>query len=349
MDLRSEIGQLDIDEVVNNEYINWEFLRNSSILVTGATGLIGSLLVNSIIDANKNFNLNITILALVRNKEKAVKKFGEENTCLKYIIQDIIEPIKYDSKVDFIIHTANTTTSKEFVEKPVETINSIYIGTDNILKFATKYGVKSVVYLSSMEVYGQTNFENVTPLKENEYGYIDILKPRSSYPEAKRLAECLCANYYNEFSTPVKIGRLVQTVGAEVDYNDNRVFAQYARNIVENKDIVLHTKGESTRNMCYVTDAVSAIFKILEKGINGDCYNIANEKTTCSVKEMAEMLCLKYKNVKLKIDLENSNSSYYSPKTRTVLNNEKLKNLGWEAKVSVEEMFERLITNFKTI
>jgi len=350
MKFKTTIEELDTKEIVNSKYINWNSFKNSTIMITGATGLIGTQIVNAILYANKTLGTNIEIIALVRNIEKATEIFKEKATeKLTFIIQDISSEILTDKKADFIIHTANGTASKDFVEKPVETINSIVIGTKNILEYAKNSQAKSLVYLSSMEVFGQTVFEKEAPLKEEDYGYIDILKPRSSYPEGKRLAECMCCSYAAEYNLNVKIARLVQTIGAGVNYNDNRVFAQFARNISEKKDIILHTTGESIRSYCYITDAISAIFAILERGSKGECYNVTNINATCSIKEMAEMLCKKYTNSNLVIDLSNENNKYYLPKTKTVLNSNKLNALNWKAVIGLDVMFDKLISNFKNI
>ena len=221
-------------------------------------------------------------------------------------------------------------------------------GTTNILEFGKSKNIKGMVYLSSMEVFGKTDFERVEPLKENDYGYIDILNTRSSYPEGKRLAETLCHSYFKEYNVPVKIARLVQTIGAGVDYNDNRVFAQFARDIIEEKNIILKTNGSTIRNYCYITDAISGIFAILERGNNGECYNVANSKTTCSIKEMAEMLCEQYPKSKLEFQIDKQNKDGYLPTLKTVLDTSKLHNLNWSANITLKKMYERLIENLKT-
>lgn len=342
MKFLTQIEKFDTREIVNSEYINWNYLKNKTVMVTGATGLIGSQIVKALLYANETLNTRIKIVAVIRNRSKAKKIFGTAK--LDYICQDIANALKCKRKVDFIIHTANSTSSSSFVEKPVETIDSIVQGTKNILDFARKVESKSIVYLSSMEVYGEIPLDRLEPLLEKDYGYVDISKPRSSYQEGKRAAECLCVAYASEYNVPVKIARLSQTIGAGVDYNDNRVFAMFARNIVEKKDIVLKTKGETVRSYCYITDAVVAILKLLEQGIAGEAYNVANPETTCSIKDMAEMLCNKYKNSKLVFKLEQDNK--YLGTLRYYLDTSKIEALSWKAKISLEEMFERLIKSF---
>lgn len=345
MKFLNEVEKKDSNEIINSCYVNWEFFRNSSILITGATGLIGYQAVVALLLANEKFNLNINIYALVRNKEKAVKKYAQNlSPQLHFVVQDITENIDCTA-VDFIIHTANGTASKGFVENPVETIDAIVVGTKNVLEYAKEKSVKGIVYLSSMEVYGNISIDRIEPLKETDYGYMDLMKVRNSYPLGKRLAENMCLAYFSQYSVPVKIARLSQIIGAGVDYNDNRVFAQFARNVVEKNDIVLKTPGLTVRSYCYVTDCIVALLLMLQKGRSGETYNIAYPETTCSIREMAEMLCAKYSTSKLKITTDDrlypDTTKYYLDTTKYYLDT------GWQARISLEEMYERLINRFK--
>ena len=274
----NKIEETDTREIVESDFINWNIFKNKSFLVTGATGLLGAQIVKSLLYANEKLGTNINIIALVRNENKAREMFSNDAN-ISYICQDIVNPIKYDGNIDFVVHTANSTSSASFVNEPVETIDSIITGTNNLFRFLKEKNTSSIVYLSSMEVYGDIPITREEKLKEDDYGYINILKPRSSYQEGKRAAECLCSAYTHEYGLPIKIARLAQTLGSAVNYNDNRVFAMFARNIVEKKDIVLKTKGETVRSYCYITDAVVAILSMLERGKDGESYNIANSKT----------------------------------------------------------------------
>lgn len=345
MEFKTKIEEQDTLEIVNSSMINWNFFKNSTVLVTGATGLIGTQIVLSLLCANEKLKTNIKILALVRNKEKAENKFKNIKTDnLEFVIQNILEPINC-KKADFIIHTANSTASKDFVETPVETIDTIVLGTKNILEYAKNNSVKSVVYLSSMEVYGNIPLERINPIKEEDLGYMDTMKTRNSYPLGKRLAENMCYSYFSEYKIPVKIARLSQTIGAGVDYNDNRVFVQFARNVIEHKNIILHTKGETTRSYCYITDTIIAILLMIEKGRDGEAYNIANPDTTCSIREIAEMLEKTYPTSKLQMEINEhlypDTTKYYLDTTKYYLDTD------WKAKIGLEEMFERLIINLK--
>lgn len=331
--MNNSIFEEDIKNIIN--YFDMSVFDGKTILVTGATGLIGKLCVKSLL----NSGYNTQVIALVRDEEKAKNIFGESKR-LTYLVQDINQRINTTRRVDYIIHAASTTSSKDFVEKPVETIYTAINGSRNILEFAKNKRLEGMVYLSSLEIYGVNEKENI---KEEDYGYIDILNPRSSYSESKKMVETMCISYGTEYGVPVKIARLAQTFGAGVSISDNRVFAQFAKAIINKENIILHTKGETKRNYCYTTDAVRGIFTILTKGENNNAYNVANENSYCSISEMAHLLENEYTKVEYKIDEVNRG---YNPTVKIALNTEKLNALGWEAKVNLKEMFDRLIMNF---
>lgn len=331
--MNNSIFEEDIKNIIN--YFDMSVFDGKTILVTGATGLIGKLCVKSLL----NSGYNTQVIALVRDEEKAKNIFVESKR-LTYLVQDINQRINTTRRVDYIIHAASTTSSKDFVEKPVETIYTAINGSRNVLEFAKNKRLEGMVYLSSLEIYGVNEKENI---KERDYGYIDILNPRSSYSESKKMVETMCISYGTEYGVPVKIARLAQTFGAGVSISDNRVFAQFAKAIINKENIILHTKGETKRNYCYTTDAVRGIFTILTKGENNNAYNVANENSYCSISEMAYLLENEYTKVEYKIDEVNRG---YNPTVKIALNTEKLNALGWEAKVNLKEMFDRLIMNF---
>lgn len=331
--MNNSIFEEDIKNIIN--YFDMSVFDGKTILVTGATGLIGKLCVKSLL----NSGYNTQVIALVRDEEKAKNIFGESKR-LTYLVQDINQRINTTRRVDYIIHAASTTSSKDFVGKPVETIYTAINGSRNILEFAKNKRLEGMVYLSSLEIYGVNEKENI---KERDYGYIDILNPRSSYSESKKMVETMCISYGTEYGVPVKIARLAQTFGAGVSISDNRVFAQFAKAIINKENIILHTKGETKRNYCYTTDTVRGIFTILTKGENNNAYNVANENSYCSISEMAHLLENEYTKVEYKIDEVNRG---YNPTVKIALNTEKLNALGWEAKVNLKEMFDRLIMNF---
>ncbi|OUP49751.1 NAD-dependent epimerase/dehydratase family protein [Lachnoclostridium sp. An181] len=325
--------------------------ENSTIMVTGATGMIGSLLIKFLLYYNELTLSHIKIIGVARDSQKAQKIYGDclNDSCFTLLYKDITEPIDIESNLDYIFHTASATNSKFFVTHPAETMDTMYIGTKNILELARKKSLKSMIYLSSMEMYGKPDAE-LEYVKEENLGYIDILNVRSSYSEGKRISECLCAAYCHQFQVPVKIARLAQTFGAGVLENDNRVYAQFARSVIEGKDIVLHTNGKSWGNYCYTSDLIKALILLNIKGNNGEAYNICNEENTRMIVEMAELVVRKFGNdqVKLVFDIPEDNLKYgYAPEVKMRLSSQKLRGIGWNPQVKLEEMYRRMIQYMK--
>lgn len=319
-------------------------MYNSKILVTGATGLVGSAIVKKLLEQGNN-----KVVALVRNSEKAEKIFADyETDNLEIMISDICDLKPETVGVDYIIHAASQTSSKAFVNQPVETINTAIKGTTAILEFARVNPVKSFVYLSSMEVYGLPVTDE--KIYEDHSTNLDTMAVRSCYPESKRMCENICVSYFSEYDVPVKIVRLTQTFGPGVAYNDGRVFAEFARCAIEGRDIVLKTKGETKRNYLYLEDAVDAILAVLLKGENGNAYNAANEDTYCSIYEMAKLVAEKCSNKKISVIIEENEDIAklgYAPTLKMNLSTEKLKRLGWKAKVGLSDMFEIMIQDMR--
>jgi nucleoside-diphosphate-sugar epimerase len=340
----------DLERIADAQSIDWEQFREKTILVTGATGLIGGILTKALLLAGEKRGLDLHVLALVRSREKAERSFASYLPYgLTLVDGDILALPQIDGPVDYIIHGASVTASKEFVDRPVETIWTALEGTRNLLELAREKQVRSMVYLSSMEAYGVVDPEHYI-VKETDYGYIDPLQVRSSYSEGKRMAEGLCAAYAHEYQVPVKTARLAQTFGAGIPKGENRVFAQFARSILTGQDIVLHTDGSKAHCYCYTSDAVLGLLTVLLRGGDAQAYNISNEATFCTIREMAEQLIARYpqSGSQLVFDIpQDGNQFGYAPTSRMLVNSEKLQSLGWKARVDLPEMFERLMRSMK--
>ena len=333
--------QQDLNEFVNFFTLGKE-LSNSTFLITGATGLIGKSLIRCLSALDKD----IKIYAPVRNLEKAKKISGSYPDV--FLFEGDLECFDYSQfpQIDYIIHGAAPTASKYFLENPVETINTIVSASNHLLEFAADSKVKSFVFLSSLEVYGQILEKK--KISEDMQGSVDITDIRSAYPLAKRLAENLCCAYYKEYNVPVKIARLTQTTGPGISKDDNRVFAQFIRCAVENRDIILHTDGLSARSYCYLTDAVAAILFILLKGNDAEAYNVANEDCYLSAKDLAYKINeLINPNIKIKIEIQDDMG--YAPTSYIDLSTEKIRSLGWYPRYSLDSIIHNLANYLKKI
>lgn len=331
----------DFQHIIDTD-IPWDNMNGKTVFITGGTGFLGSLLIRFFDYLNAKQHRNIRVVALVRNEEKAKRVIGDSNAIL--VKGDICDPLVIPSDVDFIFHCAAVTESKLMVEKPVEVAEGIVLGTNNIMRLAYEKKVKYVIYVSSMEIYGKMDCLS-GKVSEEDSGIIDILNVRSCYPMGKRMAENICFNYYNEYDVPIKIARLAQTFGAGVFKTDNRIFAQFAKCIINGKDIVLHTDGSAMGNYCYSADAILGLFFILFKGDNGQAYNVVNEESSMTIKEMAELVSDKFSHgsVSIKYDIPKENKYGYAPASKIRLSADKIRSLGWEPRFGMEDMYERLI------
>lgn len=343
--MESSVLQQDIAKLTESFPFVEEF-KGKTFIVTGATGLIGSIVVKTLLALNKCFHLSLRVVAVIRNDQKAKEVLGEETDDLVFWKYDFSSGKPFDCiSADYLIHLAAPTASRFFVEHPAETMNIVYDGTRSVLDFAKENHLSSVVYVSSLEAFGVVENDD-TPLTESMQGYINPTDVRSSYPMAKRTSECLCHAYAEEFSLPVKVARLAQTFGAGVSKDDMRVFAQFARCIINGKNIELNTAGMLSRCYCYTTDAVMALFYILVEGQSGGIYNVANPATYISIKDMAQKLCDDFAP-SLQLVFHIKEGQGYSPTTHIKMSTERLEALGWRPRYSLRQMFERLIASLK--
>ena len=322
-------------------------LEGSSVLVTGATGLVGSMLVKALLYLNQFRRMKIKVFALIRDRHKANTVLGEFGGFpgLFLIQGDLNDPeFSVSMDVDYIIHAAAVTTSRTMIEKPVETIHTALNGTDRMLALAVQKKVKSFVYVSSMEMYG--SFPEATPdITEEQLGYLNVLAVRSNYPESKRLCENLCVAYAQEYGVPVKVARLAQTFGAGILPGENRVFAQMAKSVISGKNIILHTKGLSEGNYTYLSETIDALLLLLLHGKNRNAYNIANEACHTTIAGMAEMVAGRVAGGKIRVvyDLDDSVQHGYAAETHLKLSSAKVRALGWNPKIGLEEAYRRTI------
>ena len=338
----NKVLKRDITAILESGVLN-ALEDGSRIVITGATGLIGSQVAKTLLCCDKD----VKVVALVRSMAKAEAVFSEFLTSgkLEIALGDVVEPMDIAGKIDYIIHGASPTSSKFFVEKPVETIFTALNGTKNVLELAKEKQVKKVVYLSSLEVYGIPTGEKEY-VTETDFGYIDPMQVRSSYSEGKRMAECVCVSYAKEYGVPVTVARLSQTFGAGVTYNDGRVFAEFARCAIEGRDVILHTQGSTVRSYCYTADAVAALLTLMLHGEPGEAYNVTNMDTGISIRDMAQLVCslVPEKNIGVRIEIpENLAAFGYNPDMVIRLDASKLQNLGWKPMIGFSEMFQRLI------
>lgn len=338
----SEIFREDMRWVCSAD-LSWEQLRNSSVLVTGGTGLIGMTVINALIHAGREFGLGLEVLAVVRDPGKARRVLGSiaDAPELSLLTGTMEELPALPEKIDYWIHGACPTASAFMNEHPVEVIRTSVEGTINLLEEARKRNTSGFVYLSSMEAFGEVCTEEL--LDEKALGKVDLSRTRSCYPESKRMCEMLCTSYAKEYNVPAMSIRLAQTFGPGVDYNDRRVFAMMARNAIDGKDIVLATKGTSRHPYLYTAQAVTAILTVLLRGAPGETYNAANPETYCSIFEMGEMVAGELAGGKIAVRVdESTDTSRYPAPSFLNMDISKILALGWKPEHDLVWMYRRL-------
>lgn len=320
--------------------INYERIAGSTVLISGATGLIGKYLVRFLAQY-----CGCRVIAVVRDMEKARRLWSDLEGKVECICSDITRLEAADQSVDYMIHGASITSSRSFQMQPAEVIYTSVEGTRRMLEFARQNPVKGFLFLSTMEVYGAPLTDD--KIRETQGATLDTMSVRSSYPESKRLCEALCAAYHSEHCIPARVLRLTQTFGAGVEYDDPRVFAEFARCTIEGRDIVLHTAGDTKRSYLYLADACTAIIKVLTEGVDGEAYNAANESSYCSIREMAELVATQVAGNKIKVRMEPDEKMQkergYAPVLKMNLDTSKLQRTGWKAETGLLRMYERMI------
>ena len=303
----------------------WEKLSGCNILITGATGLIGGCLVEALMINPKR---NYQVYASGRNNERAEKRF-KEFSCdsgFHFIRYDVTEPLQSNVNFDYIIHAASNGSPNYFALKPVEVMKSNLYGVVNLMEYGLEHGMKRILYVSSGEIYGEGDGRSFS---EEYSGYVNCIMPRSCYPSSKRAAETLCVSYAEEYGADIVIARPCHIYGPDFTEQDNRVYAQFMRNILRGEDIVMKSAGDQYRSWCYVVDCVSALLYILLKGNSSEAYNIADPKSNMSIKELAEMIAsIGNKKVIISSPTQEDGKGF-NPVKESLFSTKRLQRLGW--------------------
>lgn len=336
----SRVLKEDIQNIIK-EPIEWEKLKGSKVLVTGAGGMLGSYMTRTLLELNREKQYGIGVHVLVRNPKKLPADCRDEVTVLQ---QDVTKPIECDMDFDYIIHAASPASPLIMREDPVGTIAANTLGAYNTLELAKKSSAKGYLFISSREIYGQP-YADQKVFTENTYGLVDPLEPRSCYPEGKKAAETMCACYRQQYGLNTKIARLAHTYGPGMSIDDGRVQADFLRNVINRENIVLKSEGAAVRTYTYVSDAVSALFYIL---LNSDelVYNISSEDSTVSIRQLAQALVDAYpeRGMKLVFDIpKDTGNTGCAPFTLGILGSDKLRGLGWKPAYDIKEGFMRTV------
>lgn len=339
-------------QFVSNLRLPWEKLKNGSIMISGATGMIGSFLVDVILEKNASENFGCTVYALGRSEDKLKSRFSKyaNDSHLVFLQYNIQEPLACENikKIDYVLHLASNTHPLLYSTDPIGTVLTNIIGVKNMLDFSVEHHATRFAFASSNEMYGE-NRGDAEMFDENYCGYINCNTLRAGYPESKRCGEALCQAYKSQKKLDVVIPRVTRTFGPTMSMSDTKAASQFIKKGVAGENIVLKSAGTQYFSYTYVADAVSGLLTVLLKGENGEAYNIADESCDVRLKDLAGIIAnINGKKVIFEIP-DAIEAAGYSTATKARLDGSKLKSLGWKPRYDIKTGIERTVEILKTI
>lgn len=330
----------------------FELLKDSSVVVSGATGLIGSCLVDSLMALNGRLGLGCKVIALGRSAAKAAERFApySGSPLFEFVSHDINQPLELASAGEggYVIHLASNTHPVAYATEPVSTITTNIFGTRNMLEFARAHSARRFAFASSNEVYGE-NRGDVELFDEKYCGYIDPNTLRAGYPESKRCGEALCQAYARQYGLDVVIPRFTRSFGPTLLASDTKALSQFLRNAMNGEDIVLKSAGTQFYSYTYVADAVAGFLYVLLKGESGGAYNIADESCDITLRDLAGTIA-ELCGTKVRFEIPDAvESAGFSKATKARLDASKLKALGWSAAYTMDSALSRTLEVLKTL
>lgn len=311
----------------------WEVLDGANILVTGATGIIGSCLVDILMSRERR---GYEVFAMGRNAERASRLFGKHlgDAGFHVVAHDVLVPLSSGARFDFIVDAASGASPSVFASDPVGVVKANVVGLVNLMDYGLAHGMRRLLYVSSGEVYGEGDG---SAFVETDSGYVDPMRARSCYPSAKRAAETLCAAYADQYGADVVVARPAHVFGPGFTEQDNRATAQFLRNAARGEDIVLKSAGTQVRSWIYVVDCAAALLHILLKGQSANAYNVADPDATLSIREMAQLIADAAGRTVEFATAEAAESKGYTIVTRSLFDVGKLRGLGWSPMGNVRD------------
>lgn len=339
------IEKRDLD-IICNSSVNWKRYQNTTVLITGATGRLGHYILETLVDMDLKYNLNMHIVGLARSQEKVSNVFGDilELPNVVFLYQDINNTISYTGIIDFIFHTAGAAAPIDFRDHAVETLWGHVNGTHNVLECARRHKTKRVLYVSTVEIYG--DWQKDCNIKESDMGIMRHLNFRACYPEAKRLCETMLESYKEEYGVDYCGVRLSHTLGPGIALDDGRAFAEFINCALNGQNIVLHSDGSTMRTYTYIADAINAMFLVMEKG-ESSFYNVAADENLISIKDLAELVASMSHSKAVKVLYSKKASMMpYLPYKLAIMDTTKVRELGWKRHVDIITMFRWTVESF---
>ena len=306
------------------------------ILVTGGAGFIGNHLCRRLLnEGNYVICLDNFFTGLKRHIEDML-----DNPNFELIEHDIVEPV--DIEVDQIYNMACPASPPHYQYDPVKTMKTSVLGIINMLELAKKYKA-ALLHASTSEVYGNPL---VHPQQESYWGNVNPIGIRSCYDEGKRAAETLMMDYHRQYGVDIRIIRIFNTYGPNMDPKDGRVVSNCIVQAINGEDITIYGDGSQTRSFCYVSDLVAGAIKMMnnDKGFIGPV-NLGNpsERTVLNLAEIV----LEMTGSKSKITYKDLPSDDPVKRKPDITKAQEI--LGWKPEVDIKDGLAKTIEYFKSI
>lgn len=329
----------DVRIIANELSEFYEKLEGKTVLIAGGKGFLGTYFKNVLITINETLSKPTKIIVM-DNLITFKDKNDENNANVEFLEQDISQSFEIQNDVDYIIHAASIASPPTYRKFPIKTVDVNYQGTKNLLEVAKEKKIKSMLFLSSSEIYGDPE---IFPTPESYVGKVSCTGPRACYDESKRLAETISILYFQQYNIPIKIARPFNVYGPYLNLNDGRIIPDFMNNAMNKSEIIIHSDGTPTRSFCYARDAISGFFKLLFSNHNGIICNVGNDEEV-SVKNVANIIQnIMDKPISIKmVKSEDPNYTKDNPQRRCPDLSLIKKSVNYEPKINLEEGLKRV-------
>ena len=339
----------DVDEILDRD-LPWDRLSGSTVLVTGASGMLPSYALYALLGLNDRDGAGITVHGLVRNEAKARRLLTDvlDRPDFRLVVHDVSRPLELPGPLDYVIHGASAARPVLHGTEPVATIKANLLGSVNLLDLSVAKSSRGFALMSSAEVYGAQP-SGAELIEEQSYGGFDILNPRACYAEGKRAAETICAAYQAQFGIECRLARFGHVYGPGMALDDGRVQADFAANVAAGQDILLNSDGSAVRTYTYVADAIAGLFYALLRG-DQMAYNVADPGGLVSIRRLAELFTRVRPERDLRVVFTNeSDARSYSPAKHQGLSSDRITALGWRPVVGLPAGLDRMVTELEAV
>lgn len=346
----NNIYQSDIIQA-SNTALPWEQLNGKRFLISGAAGMIASIIIEILMHRNKAIEQDsqkVHITAISRSRQKAYERFAPywDTDEFTWFSHDINTPPPELGMFDYILHAASNTHPRAYAADPIGTITANVQGTYNLLDYASNHHCKRFFFFSSVEIYGE-NKNDADKFSEDYLGYIDCNTTRAGYCESKRLGESLCNAFASQKGQDFIIGRFSRVYGPTMSPEDSKAVAQFIKKAAQGEDIILKSEGNQLYSYTYAVDAAAAALYLLLKGESKSAVNIADSASDIRLKDLAALLA-KETGTKVVFELPDAaEQAGYSTATKAVLDTEKIERLGWKALTPIEQGLRKTVQILK--